>query len=662
MEANVTVDATYEVVRRTFQVGDYVVFAVTILISLGIGVFHALAARSRNNTDEYLVGGRSIGFLPVAISLIASFESSVMMLGLPAEAYVYGFQFIWWILGMCVSQLLAVIVIVPLFHPLNVTSAYEYLELRFKSRAVRVLGSAMGTLSYCWYMGTVLFGPAVSLEAVGGYAAWNSIVVISVVAVIYTSIGGIRAVIWTDVFQGLVMVAGIFAILIQGTVEVGSPKRVWDVADAGGRLNFFNFDPDPTVRHTFWNLFVGSLVRGFGMLFNQSTVQRISSTKSVSEARRMLLFTSPIFLITVTISTYEGIVAYSYFDTKGCDPFAGGIITNPNQIIPYTVMDIFSNMPGMPGLFLAALFSATLSTLSSGLASSAALVWTDMVHPLAGDISEFKSTIILKILVVIFGVVACGVSFMVGEVGSVLTQAGGTIISAFSGPLTGIFFLGCFMPRTNAKGAIVGGLVGVAVCLWIGLGQVFSPNLPPSPTLPFASTDNCPARPAAPTFTDGFMNFTTDGSMNFTTPTSIIFNTTAPGAAAQPTPGPPVPSGIEVIYTLSYQYISAVGVFGTMIVGFLVSLFTGLNQPGDVDPKYLISVTESFLCFLPGPLRRWVKGRGPQFMEDIYRSKEEPLEKVTDLELESKVQVISEKSVPVSEENGNSYSLESYKF
>ncbi|KAK3776314.1 hypothetical protein RRG08_039900 [Elysia crispata] len=275
--------------QRGFHVVDYVVMGVVIAVSLGIGVFHAVRGKRNNNTDEYLVGGRSMSFLPTAISLVASFESSIMMLGLPAEAYLFGLQYVWWIFGNICSQLLAINVVVPLLHPLKVTSAYEYLELRFNSKLVRLLGTTMGTLSYLLYMGIVLYGPATALEAVSGLPVWNSIFLISAVAVVYTSIGGIRAVIWTDVFQGFIMLAGIFAFLIQGTIDVGGPGPVWNIADDAGRMNFFNFDPDPRVRHTFWNLYVGSVFRGFGMVFNQSTVQRISSTKTAQEAKRFLL-------------------------------------------------------------------------------------------------------------------------------------------------------------------------------------------------------------------------------------------------------------------------------------------------------------------------------------------------------------------------------------
>ncbi|BFZ06706.1 hypothetical protein BsWGS_09745 [Bradybaena similaris] len=478
--------------KHYFHFGDFIVFGATIVISLAIGIYYAFSGGRQRTTSEYLVGGRSMSVIPTTISLLVSFESSIMMLGLPAEAYVYGIQIILSSLGSLVANLLSVHVVVPLLHPLKITSAYEYLELRFRSRWVRLVGTLMGMLTYVWYMGIVLFGPAVALEAVTDFPLWSSIFVIELVAVIYTAFGGLKAVIWTDVFQAFVMFAGIFAILIKGTIDAGGPKAVWDTAEEGGRLNFFNFDPDPRTRHTFWTLFIGAIFRGFGMGFNQSTVQRISSTKTTSEAKRMIFSVAPSYTISLIISAYEGTVAYAYYQAKGCDPFKSKAISDPNQIVPYMVMDIFEYLPGMPGLFLASLFSASLSTLSSGLSSLSALLWADVVHPIVGpNISEFKATLIAKAAVLLYGGLACGIAVLVSQIGGPLTQISGSMISAFSGPLIGIFFLGCFCPRCNDKGAIFGGFAGLGFAFWISLGSNFSPAIRKTPWLPPASTDNC---------------------------------------------------------------------------------------------------------------------------------------------------------------------------
>ncbi|RUS90059.1 hypothetical protein EGW08_002172 [Elysia chlorotica] len=274
--------------QKLLNTWDYVIFALSIAISLGIGVYYAIVNKWKNNTEEYLVGGRSMSFAPTAISTMVSFQSAITMLGIPAESYCFGLQYIWYSMGMCASTLIFADLVVNVLYPLKLTSVYEYLGLRFESKAVRLLGSGIGTFSNMIYMGLVSFAPAVALEAVTGYPVWNSIIVTTIAAVIYTSIGGLKAVIWTDVFQSCVMMSMVFVILIKGTISVGGPKQVWDIAQSSGRMNFWNFDPDPTVRHTFWNLVIGSFWGGLNYLMNNSSVQRISCTKTASEAKRFL--------------------------------------------------------------------------------------------------------------------------------------------------------------------------------------------------------------------------------------------------------------------------------------------------------------------------------------------------------------------------------------
>lgn len=110
---------------HTFVAVDYVIFAITIAISLGIGVYYALSGGRQKTTSEFLVGNRRMQVLPVAISLMVSFESSIMMLGIPAEIYEYGIQWVWQMVGYLASNLFAIKVMVPLLHPLKITSAYE---------------------------------------------------------------------------------------------------------------------------------------------------------------------------------------------------------------------------------------------------------------------------------------------------------------------------------------------------------------------------------------------------------------------------------------------------------------------------------------------------------------------------------------------------------
>ncbi|KAK7477609.1 hypothetical protein BaRGS_00031157 [Batillaria attramentaria] len=478
---------------QTFRIADYAVFVITILISVAIGVYYAFSGGRQRTISEYLVGSRAMKFLPVAISLLVSNESSVMMLGLPAEAYVYGIQWIFSAVGTCVCQLLSVFIIVPLMHPLKITSIYEYLQYRFNSTAVRLLGTVLGMLNNVWYMGIVLFGPAIALEPVTGFSKLGCMISMAAIAVVYTSIGGFKAVVWTDVFQSIVMYLGMLAILIKGTVSVGSPAKVWEVADKGGRMNFFNFDFDPTVRHTFWTLFFATILRATGTVFSQATVQRISSTKTQREAKWVLIIMAPCYLVSLSLACYEGIIAYAYYETKGCDPLASNKLSDPNQMIPLMVMDLFRSLPGMPGLFLASLFSASLSTLSTHLNSLSAVLLTDIIKPRFRNMTELQGTIILKVSVIIFGIIGVGNALLVSMVGGPLTQVTTSLMSAFGGPLTGLFLLGCFFPCANKKGALGGVVLSLILSAWMSLGQSFSTTLKKTPWLPPASTAMCTA-------------------------------------------------------------------------------------------------------------------------------------------------------------------------
>ncbi|XP_060588532.1 sodium-dependent multivitamin transporter-like, partial [Ruditapes philippinarum] len=481
---------------------------------------------------------------------------------------------------------------------------FQYLELRFDSHAVRILGTILGMLSYTAYMGIVLFGPAIALEAVTGFPQWGSIVSVAIASVIYTSIGGLKAVIWTDVFQCAVMFAGVFAVLIKGTMQNGGISRTWEIAYEKGRVNLFNFDPDPTVRHTFWNLFVGSIMRGFGLVFNQASIQRISSTPTVGAARKVLMLVAPGFFITLTLAGIEGIVAYAYYDTLGCDPLKSKQIKNPNQIIPYMVMDIFRNLPGMPGLFMASLFSASLSTLSSGLSGLSALFWTDLIKPHVKPMSEFRATLISKLSVFVFGGLAVFVAFMIALVGGTLVQITGSILSAFGAPLSGLFMFGAFCPWGNAKGGFWGTILSAIVTFTFALGQMTTKGSVKNTRLPSAPVDSCPAVEVFSLLANMTLTNMTSDSY-FTNMTSSMSNLTSSIGGIEINPYDyPEPTGIRRMFMLSYKWFGPFGVVQTIIYGSIISLCTGYKKPGEIKRKYVIPFADSLFPFLPEYIRK----------------------------------------------------------
>lgn len=161
----------------------------------------------------------------------------------------------------------------------------------------------------------------------------------------------------------------LFTVVIGGTIEVGGLDKVWE--KSADRLQFFDFDPDPTVRHTFWTQLIGGtfiFLSIYGV--NQAQVQRLLATKSVKSAQFALWLHWPILMALSLTTSFSGLVIYAYY--KDCDPLKRGIISKGDQLLPLFVVDTMSDKPGLAGLFISGIFSGSLSTVSSAINSLAA--------------------------------------------------------------------------------------------------------------------------------------------------------------------------------------------------------------------------------------------------------------------------------------------------
>lgn len=561
--------------RYHLSVIDYVVFAFTLVISLGIGVYYAF--RGQKTTSEFIVANRNMKVLPLAISLMVSFESSIMMLGMPAEVYIYGFSYVLSMVGFCIAQFLSGFIFVPFFRKQKVTSVFEYLEKRFESRTVRFIGNSLGVLSYMCYLGIVLYGPGTALEAVTGFPLWSSIIVVALASAIYTTIGGMKAVVWTDVFQSCIMYAGMIAVFIKGCMTLGGFGKIWTIAKENHRLHF-DFGLNPYTRHTVANVLLSSILRGFGLVFNQSTIQRISSTKNLRDAKLLMFLTSPMFCVTTCFSLIIGLLAFAYFQTIQCDPLEAKFIQNPNQIMPLFVTHAFQHIPGMPGLFIASLFSASLSTLSSGLSSLSTVTWIDLIKPRFQSINENRATLIVKALVFFYGLLAILLAFFVSLIGGPLTQIASVLISAFSAPLTGLHLYASLCPWGKERGAVLGTFVSCGLTLWMSYGSSFSTTRVRTPRLSPASMENCLI-----------------GNDTLTNFTEISYVQTTPFAVENQEM-----HGLDKLYSLSYTLISVVGILSMLIIGSIIDLPS--YDRTKVDHTNIVPLFDKICCCLPNCL------------------------------------------------------------
>ncbi|XP_056281325.1 sodium-coupled monocarboxylate transporter 1 [Pseudoliparis swirei] len=543
------------VAAGSFVAADYAVFAVMLLVSAAVGVYFAWMDRGQASLGDFLMGGRRLTALPVSLSLTASFMSAITVLSNPAEVYRYGASIGFYGLSYMMTMVVTSEIFLPVFYRLAITSTYEYLELRF-SRATRLLGTMLFIVQTMLYTGIVIYVPALALNQVTGMDLWGAIISTGVVCTFYCTMGGLRAVVWTDVFQLGVMLAGFLSVIIRSVIVQGGVLPVISDAQQGGRLNFGDFDTNPLRRHTFWTITIGGTfiwVSIYGI--NQAQVQRYISCKSITHARLSLYINLVGMCAILLCSVFAGMCLFSVY--KECDPWTAGLVSAPDQLMPYLVMDILGDYPGLPGLFVAAAYSGSLSTVSSSINALAAVTVEDLIKPYT-NMSERHLSRTSKGLSLLYGVLCIGMAGLASLMGGIL-QATVSIFGIIGGPLLGVFTLGILCPFANSKGALSGLVSGLVVSLWVGIGaQIYPPPHEMSRPLSL-TTEGC--------------NFTATGSLNWTStalPTQTASITTGP--AHHLDDGPPL---ADSWYSLSYLYFSPIGTIVAVSVGLVVSLLTG---------------------------------------------------------------------------------------
>ncbi|BFY99441.1 hypothetical protein BsWGS_02481 [Bradybaena similaris] len=572
---------------------DYVVTILMLFIPLCIGVYFAIKDSKNATRDEYLLGGRRMSMLPVALSMFVTFTSAISMVGMPSDIYYHSAMAVGPYLGFALCYFVGIYTMIPLMYPLHLTSLYEYLQLRYESSVLRMCAVGLGMLQIANYMALALLTPALSLQAAAGIQLWMSVAIVGAIGTLYTALGGIKSVVWTDAFQSFVMYGGLLAVIIKGSMTVGGGNAVYQAAVAGGRLDFTNIDPDPRSRMTWWSITIGGMFMWFVNIFNQSTVQRVSAMKTMKEAKISFLLNIPIMISFGALLCMCGTVIYAYFYVLRCDPFEGGLITSRNQLTPYFVLHVLQDLPGMSGLYMATLFSAALSTLSSGINALAANTVEDIFKRPLARVSENTATLITKLIVCFYGLVSIGLAYAANSVKGSLMQAALSILGAWGGPLFGVFFLGASMPWANKYGALTGGIVGLLLNVWMAIGnQMYGRKIK---TLNPPQIDLCHSNFANTTYNETFSYITSNATM----PLTDMFSLASERPTIQPEKDP-YAFGF-FLYDVSYEWYGLIGSVVTVSIGVIVSLCSRSAVQSKPNPKLIFPFARRFWS-LPEPI------------------------------------------------------------
>ncbi|XP_066602040.1 sodium-coupled monocarboxylate transporter 1 isoform X2 [Prorops nasuta] len=425
----------------------------------------------------------------------------------------------------------------------------------------RLLASCLYMLQMILYTSVAVYAPALALSHVTGLNTYIAVTLVYVVCIFYASQGGMKAVIMADTFQAAVLIGSLFLIAGYGINWAGGSATIWQDSWHSERIEFFNMDPSPTVRHSFWSVAIGGTFYWTTMYCsNQASIQKYLSVESISQVRTALWVSSFGLIIIYTINFLTGMVLYSVY--KNCDPLSNGDITGNDQLLPLYVINYMGILRGVPGFFVAGIFAASLGTVASALNSLAAITCEDILQGLMRiEVPTRKGAIYARWISIFFGALSFALIFVVERLGGVL-QVALSFNGMVGGVTLGLFSLGMFVPWVNARGAISGAISSLVLVLWIGLGaQIAVLNGQISLDTKPVSIDGCPC-----------VNSTAAPSTQYVEP----------------------PEEVSVIYQISYLWYSAIGCILTIVIGLAVSFFTGFQDPAELDQDLLSPYVSSF--------------------------------------------------------------------
>jgi SSS family transporter len=440
-------------------------YFVLVLYLVGVTVFGMLFRRTQKTVKDYFLGTRNTHWLVISASIVATETSSLTLIGVPAIAYgTYArpelggsLTYLQVVLGYIVARVIISFLFIPAYFQGELVTAYELLRRRFGTRA-KHFSASLFVVTRAFADGVRVFAASLVAAAVIGSSLpdfpnlwfW-SIVIVGVLTLIYTFEGGVAAVIWTDLIQLVVYVAGslLAAWQLLHLVPGGWPTVAAHAAEAG-KLQVFSFSWDLSLPFTFWaGLIGGTFLTMASHGTDQLLVQRLLTCRNQRDSQKALIASGFLVLAQFALFLVVGIMLYAYYQHEPVPA-----ITTTDEIFPAFIV---AHLPsGIAGLMIAAIFAAAMSTMSGSLNSLASTTIFDFYKPLAGrHLADAALLRLSRWATAGWGVVLILIALAARDWGSVFV-AGLSIASLVYGPMLGAFLLGVLTERTTETGVMIG--------------------------------------------------------------------------------------------------------------------------------------------------------------------------------------------------------------
>ena len=447
---------------------DWVLLAAYGVAVVGIGAY---ANRRQTTAEDYTLGGRSMRWWAVGVSLIATSFSSAALIGGTGFGFQNGMSYLALQMGDLLAIACACLLFIPFFSRLRLTTAYEYLERRF-GVTVRTVASALFLAQTVLRAGILVYGPALAISVILGWDVEWAIVATGAAAIVYSATGGISAVVWTDLLQFAVVVAGVVAsVVLVGSDVPGGFGAVLEQASAAGRLNFVQ--PGLSLGTPFNAL--GALVAYGTLAFsvagtNQQAVQRYLSCKSGHAAMKAAFLGWSIGLAAVALTLFLGACLAVWVESAPAGAAVVDAVARDGGDAVLPAFIVHRLPAGLSGLLVAAIFAASMSSMDSAIHSMSTATLVDFVRRFSRaprtDASDLR---LARWLTVGFGVIATFAGIAAAAQGTLLLTLLIRWLGYFAGPLLGLFLLAALSRRANEPGALIGVVVA-------GAGVIFAAN------------------------------------------------------------------------------------------------------------------------------------------------------------------------------------------
>ena len=449
----------YTVASGSLHAMDYLAIIAYLAAIVAIGAYFS---RREKSTDDYFLAGRRIPWWAASLSIFSTHLSAVTFMAIPAKAFKSDWVTILINLGIILVAPLTVFCFLPFYRRLKVTTIYEYLEMRF-SPGMRIYGSLSFVLLQLAKMGVFLLLPALALSTVTGLNVYACIMVMGLLCTIYTVLGGIEAVIWTDVLQSCVLVGG--GLLCIGTIFVAEQfdfSGMMSIAVDADKFHVFNMEGgiDSSV---FWVVIIGGFfIQMAPFTSDQVLAQRFLSTRDEKSAARSLWAHAAIVVPASLLFFGLGTALFVYYSSRP-EMLPSGDVSD-DVIVPWFIV---TQLPsGLAGLVIAGIFAATMSTVDSSIHSIATSLVNDVhrkLKPNADDRQRLRMARILTVSAGLFGAISA-VLISKMDAGS-LWELILLLMALFGSSLTGVFLLGVFTRRASPRGVALGVAVSIVALI-----------------------------------------------------------------------------------------------------------------------------------------------------------------------------------------------------